>query len=182
MKKFLIVFTIVLVFCCSIAIISNQKNAETGKDVSDSSTVAGTTNSKEDVSNNVKEKQVKISSDEYFEIVLKAIKDNVEPAGYKAVRSSTLRTPYYTVDCEADDLDISNFRNDVLEISKRIYDELIKYEYKMPNIFVQTHEIIDLSFKVIRDGEVISGLSVQFDLTDIDKDKSFQENLITPSP
>ena len=180
MKKFLIVFSIVLVLCCSIAIISNRKNTELGKEDSDNFSMMESTVSKEQTSDSEKEDVVKISSDEYFEIVSKAIKDNIEPTGYKVVRSSKLRTPYYTVDCEATDLDVSNFRDDVLRISENIYNELIKYEYKMPHIFAQSHEIIDLSFSVIRDGEVISGLCVQFDLTDIDKDKSFQENLIMP--
>ena len=179
MKKFLIVFSIVLVLCCSIAIISNRNNTELGKEDSDNSSTLESTNSKE-LTSDSEEDVAKISSDEYFEIVSKAIKDNIEPAGYKVVRSSKLRTPYYTVDCEATDLDVSNFRDDVLRISENIYNELIKYEYKMPHIFAQSHEIIDLSFSVIRDGEVISGLCVQFDLTDIDKDKSFQENLIMP--
>ena len=180
MKKFLIVFSIVLVLCCSIAIISNWKNTESGKEDGGISSVMESTNSKEQASDSEKEDVVKISSNEYFEIVSAAIKDNIEPAGYKIVRSSKLRTPYYTVDCEATDLDVSNFKEDVLKISENIYNELIKYEYKTPHIFAQSHEIIDLSFSVIQDGEVISGLCVQFDLTDIDKNKSFQENLIMP--
>ena len=40
-----------------------------------------------------------ISSDEYFDIVNDAIKVYAEPAGYSITRISTLRMPYYTVDC-----------------------------------------------------------------------------------
>ena len=121
-----------------------------------------------------------ISSDEYFDIVNDAIKVYAEPAGYSITRISTLRMPYYTVDCEATSIDTTHFTVDTLRIAENIYDTLLEHEYKQPGNFIQSHEILSLTFHVIENGETINRLCIQFDLTNVDRTKSFSENLKMP--
>lgn len=122
-----------------------------------------------------------ISSDEYFEIVNDTIKNYAEPAGYSITRISTLRIPYYMFDCEATDIDTTHFTEDTLRIAENIYNTLLEHEYKQPCIFIQSHEIVSLTFFVIENGETTNRLCIQFDLTDIDRTKSFSENLKMPT-
>lgn len=120
---------------------------------------------------------IKISSDEYYDIVKNTILNHIEYNGYVISRISTLRMPYYVVECVATDIDTSNFKDDTLKIAENIYNDLIEYDYKKPSIFVASYKIISLSFEVVVNGKTTNSICIQFDLTDIDRDKTFLENL-----
>ena len=183
MKKTVAILISLFVICSLIATISkhdttaedeNQEKPQTETQAEQVPTLQETTNAEST------DTAIKISSDEYFDIVYNAIEKYVEPAGYTITRVSTLRIPYYRVDCKTTNVDTANFKADTLIIAEDIYNAILEYEYKQPSIWVASHEIISLNFHVIENGETICGLTIQFDLTDIDRTKPFLENLKTP--
>ena len=179
MKKTIAILLSLVVICSIISIISNQ-DTTTDDESREETQPQQEPTSQETINADIADTAVKISSDEYFDIISNAIKKYVEPAGYTITSISTIGSPYYAVDCKTTNVDITNFKAEVLKISEDIYNDILVYEYKMPNIFVASHEIISLNFLGIEKGEIICGLTVQFDLTDIDRSKPFLENLKTP--
>lgn len=181
MKKFLIIITVLIVVCSIISIANNQatKSNNQNQETTKRHILEKETQTQENTSDQNKS-VVKISSDEYYDLINTVVKNNIEPNGYIVSRVSTLRMPYYTVDCKAINIDVSNFKSETLKIAENIYNSLIEYEYKRPNIFIPSYEIISLTFSVETNGEISHTICIQFDLTDIDKTKSFLENLKTP--
>jgi hypothetical protein len=124
---------------------------------------------------------IKISSNEYYDLVNTTIKNNIGPTAYTINKISTLRAPYYSVDCKAINIDVSNFKSEILKISENIYNTLLEHKFKRPNIFIPSYEIISLTFSVESNGKISHTLCIQFDLTDIDRRKTFLENLKIPT-
>lgn len=181
MKKAVVIIITLIAICRMIATIKNigtDINGENPIDIKRSTREISSlqvTTSTEDIN-----ASIIISSDEYFDIVNDAIKNYAEPAGYSIARISTLRMPYYMVDCEATGIDTTHFTVDTLRIAENIYNTLLEHEYKQPGFFVQSHEIVSLTFYVIENGKTTNRLCIQFDLTDIGRTKSFSENLKMP--
>ena len=183
MKKTIAILISLFVICSLIATINKQDTTTAGANPEESKTetLAEQVPTQQETTNTESiDTAIKISSDEYFDIVYNAIERYVEPAGYTITRVSTLRIPYYRVDCKTTNVDTANFKADTLIIAENIYNAILEYEYKQPSIWVASHEIISLNFHVVENGETICGLTVQFDLTDIDRTKPFLENLKTP--
>lgn len=183
MKKTIWILAILVIVSCTISVITNQNNgASDGGQVASSVTTVTTATEQTEASGEAVAK-VKISSDEYFDLVNTTIKNCIEPEGYVVSRTSTLRTPYYQVDCTATTADTTNFKADVLRIAENIYNILLQHEYQRRSIFLPSHEIISITFLAVLDSETTNALTIQFDLTDIDETKSFLDNLkiqITP--
>jgi hypothetical protein len=178
MKKSIVIFISLIVICSLIATINNQDTATEDENQEETKAMQVQT-VQEQTNADSTDTAIKISSDEYFDIVDNAIKKYIEPAGYTITRASTLRIPYYMVDCRTTDVDTANFKAETIKIAEDIYHAILEYEYKQPSIWVASHEIISLNFHVVENGETICGLTVQFDLTDIDRTKPFLENLKT---
>ena len=183
MKKTIAILISLFVICSLIATINKQDTTTEDPNPEESKTETLTEQVptlQETTNTESIDTAIKISSDEYFDIVYNAIERYVKPAGYTITRVSTLRIPYYMVDCKTTNVDTANFKADTLIIAENIYNAILEYEYKQPSIWVASHEIISLNFHVVKNGETMCGLTVQFDLTDIDRTKQFLENLKTP--
>ena len=176
MKKTILILAILVVVSCTVSIITNQNPLpDTTSDPTESTSSQETTMPEVNT-----DSTIKISTDEYFELIDNTLKSCVEPEGYVVSRTSTLRMPYYEIECTATDIDTSNFKADALRIAESIYDLLLQHEYKCRSIFLPSHEIISITFRVVSCGKTTHGLTIQFDLTDIDRSKPFLENLKTP--
>ena len=181
MKKFLVIMVVLIVIASIISITNNQAQKPNNQSQTSTESHSEQKETQTEEDNNYKSiSAIKISSDEYYELVNTTIKSNIEPAGYTISRVSTLRTPYYSVECKAKNIDVSNFKSETLKIAENIYNTLLEHEFKKPNIFIPSYEIISLTFSVESNGEITHALCVQFDLTDIDMTKTFLENLKTP--
>ena len=180
MKKTIIILISLVVVCNIIATISKPDADMDNESQLETETIQETQATQETTCTEQSDTAIIISSDEYFDIVHNAIKSRVELAGYSITSISTLRMPYYMVDCKATNIDTTNFKAETLKIAEDIYDAILEYEYKEPDFFKASHEIISLTFYVIENGKTTNGLCIQFDLTDVDRTKSFLENLKTP--
>lgn len=180
MKKVFCVVIIIFLMILCISMFTNSNKLNNGNKQTETTYTPEKPIVAEQRDTNESKKIIKISSDEYFDIVYNAIKNNVESKGFIISRVSTLRTPYYSVDCISTNIDATTFKEEALKIAENIYNILIEYKYKRPNIFVSSHEIISLSFQSVVNGETANGMTIQFDITDIDKTKPFLENLKTP--
>lgn len=180
MKKTIIILISLVVVCNIIATISKLYADMDNESQLETETIQETQASQETTCTEQSDTAIIISSDEYFDIVHNAIKSRVELAGYSITSISTFRTPYYMVDCKATNIDTTNFKAETLKIAEDIYDAILEYEYKEPGFFKASYEIISLTFYVIENGKTTNRLCIQFDLTDVDRTKSFLENLKTP--
>ncbi len=180
MKKTIIILISLVVVCNIIATISKPDADMDNESQLESEAIQETQTTQETTCTEQSDTAIIISSDEYFDIVHNAIKSRVELAGYSITSISTLRKPYYMVDCKAINIDTTNFKTETLKIAEDIYDAILEYEYKEPGIFKASHEIISLTFYVVENGKTTNGLCIQFDLTDVDRAKSFFVNLKTP--
>lgn len=180
MKKFLIIMVVLIVIAIIISITNNQAQKPNNQSQASTESHSEQKETQTEEDNYESISAIKISSDEYYELVNTTIKSNIEPAGYTISRVSTLRTPYNSVECKAKNIDVSNFKSETLKIAENIYNTLLEHEFKRPNIFIPSYEIISLTFSVESNGEITHALCVQFDLTDIDRTKTFLENLKTP--
>ena len=183
MKKAFCGIMVILVMVLFISIFTNNNGLDTDGNKPESPYTPESTITPEPPSSSneseTKENRdiIKISSDEYFDIVKNTIVNHMESNGYVISRISTLRMPYYVVECVATDIDTANFKDDTLKIAENIYNDLIEYDYKKPSIFVASYEIISLSFEVVVNGKTSNSICIQFDLADIDREKTFLENL-----
>lgn len=181
MKKLLIIMVVLTVISCIISTTNNQaQKSNNQSQVSTENHNEHKETQTEEENNDESISIIKISSDEYYDLVNTTIKSNIEPAGYTISAVSTLRMPYYSVDCKATNIDVSNFKSETLKIAENIYNTLLEHEFKRPNIFIPSYEIVSLTFSVESNGEITHALYIQFDLTDIDRTKTFLENLKTP--
>lgn len=178
MKKFFIIMIILIVISCIISTTNNQSNNR-------SQILTETNNEQKEiqVEDNIDKSTsiIKISSNEYYNLVNTTIKNNIGPTAYTINKISTLRAPYYSVDCKAINIDVSNFKSEILKISENIYNTLLEHKFKRSNIFIPSYEIISLTFSVESNGKISHTLCIQFDLTDIDRTKTFLENLKIPT-
>ena len=90
-----------------------------------------------------------VSSDTYYHVVENTVRKYVEPAGYTVTR-----------------------------ISRKIYNDLLKYDFSAPgDIFQRTNEILSISYIVYDGAQASTRFDIQFNLVQIDRTKSFAENL-----
>ena len=126
-------------------------------------------------------KTIVVPSDEYYEIVENVCKAAIENKNYSITQISLLRQPYYHIECKAISNTDDSAKNDALLITEAIYNELLNYEYKQSlNIFASSHTIISITFYGVSNDNKNTGLCLQFDILDVDRNKSFEESLKTP--
>ena len=126
-------------------------------------------------------KTIVVPSDEYYKIVENICKTAIESENYSITQISLLRQPYYHIECKTITDNDDSVKADALLITETIYNELLKYEYKRSlNIFASSHTIISITFYGVSNDNKNTGLCLQFDILDVDRNKSFEENLKTP--
>lgn len=167
----------ILIVCIGIAINSNTSREHPSDNTSANIQSTTSEQTKDEDTNNT----IVIPSERYYEIIESTCKTAIENEDYIIKRISTLRAPYYHIECESTNIDRDAFKETALSISENIYNELLKYEYRRSfNIFAASHTIISITFS----GETTAGknvaICIQFDITNIDRNKPFLENLITP--
>ena len=117
-------------------------------------------------------------SDAYYAVVESTVRKYVEPAGYTVTRISRLQIPYFNIECSAPQQCVGALPETGFQITQKIYNDLLKYDFTDSDSMVQwTNEILSISYIVYSGTKPSARFDIQWDLTDIDRTKSFQENL-----
>ncbi len=119
-----------------------------------------------------------VSSDTYYHVVENTVRKYVEPAGYTVTRISRLQTPYFNIECRAQQKDVGALPETAFKITQKIYNDLLKYDFSAAgDIFQWTNEILSISYIVYDGAQASTRFDIQFNLDQIDRTKSFAENL-----
>ena len=70
-----------------------------------------------------------VSSDTYYHVVENTVRKYVEPAGYTVTRISRLQTPYFNVECRAQQQDVGALPETAFKITHKIYNDRLKYDF-----------------------------------------------------
>lgn len=74
--------------------------------------------------------------------------------------------------------DVGALPETAFKITQKIYNDLLKYDFSAPgDIFQRTNEILSISYIVYDGAQASTRFDIQFNLTQIDRTKSFAENL-----
>ena len=119
-----------------------------------------------------------VSSDTYYHVVENTVRKYVAPAGYTVTRISRLQIPYFNIECRAQQKDVGALPETAFKITQKIYNDLLKYDFSAPgDIFQRTNEILSISYIVYDGAQASTRFDIQFNLAQIDRTKSFAENL-----
>ena len=97
---------------------------------------------------------------------------------YTVTRISRLQIPYFNIECRAQQKDVGALPETAFKITQKIYNDLLKYDFSAPgDIFQRTNEILSISYIVYDGAQASTRFDIQFNLAQIDRTKSFAENL-----
>lgn len=164
MKKFIIIFAVLFVYLFSIFLV-NLKSTDFLSDNYSQNQIVTSENQQTD--------SIKFCN--YNDLVFDTVKEHFDVNNCDISRVYMQKIPYYIIECKANNVVINDLEDFSLKVSESIYNDLLKYDFE--NISDNANEIISISYYIYENDKIRASYCVQFNMSEADRSKSFEENL-----
>lgn len=167
MKKVIIIFVVFCVFLSSVLLNSNLIKGSNDNYIQNQIVTSG----------NQQTDSIKIYN--YYDLVFDTVKKHLKVNDCDISRVYMQEVPYYIIECKTNNVVIDDLEKFSLKVSKSIYNDLLKYYFEEDiDVSNNANKIISISYYIYENNKITASYCVQFNMSEVDCSKSFEENLL----